>query len=137
MANDNTAFVFYESFLKNIQQVERFQGKAAAYDFIMDLIEYGLYGLVPEEDNITWLYGFESMRDSIDIAQNRRQKQIAQGKMGGRPRKMVDVEEIIRLRDQGLSMKAIADKLSISYKTVSRRLEEYGQNSNTSSVHQE
>lgn len=137
MANDNAAFVFYESFLKNIQQVERFQGKEAAYDYMMDLIEYGLYGLVPEENSITWLYGFEHMRDSIDIAQNRREKQIAQGKMGGRPRKVVDIEEILSLRNQGLSLRAIADKLSISYKTVSRRLEEYGQNPNTSSVHNE
>ena len=137
MANDNAAFVFYESFLKNIQQVERFQGKEAAYDYMMDLIEYGLYGLVPEENSITWLYGFEHMRGSIDIAQNRREKQIAQGKMGGRPRKVVDIEEILSLRNQGLSLRAIADKLSISYKTVSRRLEEYGQNPNTSSVHNE
>jgi len=135
MANDNTsAFVFYESFLKGIQRVEGFEGKEAAYDFLMDLIEYGLYGLVPDENNKTWLYGFEQMKASIDNAQTRREKQIAQGKMGGRPRKTVDIEEILALRDQGLSMRAIADRLVISPKTVSRRLEEYGQNPATSFV---
>lgn len=135
MANDNTsAFVFYESFLKGIQRVEGFEGKEAAYDFLMDLIEYGLYGLIPEEDNKTWLYGFEQMKASIDNAQSRREKQIAQGKMGGRPRKIIDIEEILLLRNQGLSLRAIADRLSISPKTVSRRLEEYGQNPDTNFV---
>lgn len=138
MANDNTsAFVFYESFLKGIQRVEGFEGKEAAYDFLMDLIEYGLYGLIPEEDNKTWLYGFEQMKASIDNAQNRREKQIAQGKMGGRPRKIIDIEEILLLRSQGLSLRAIADQLSISPKTVSRRLEEYGQNPDTNFVSKE
>lgn len=139
MANDNAAFVFYESFLKNIQQVERFQGKEAAYDYMMDLIEYGLYGLVPDENSITWLYGFEHMRDSIDIAQNRREKQIAQGKMGGRPRKMVDIKEILFLKQQGLSLRAISDKLHISEKTARRRIQEYEQfqNDNTDKTSQD
>ena len=128
MANDNTsAFVFYESFLKGIQRVESFEGKAAAYDYVMDLIEYGLYGLVPDDNNKTWLYGFEQMKASIDSAQVRREKQIAQGKMGGRPRKIVDIEEILVLKQQGLSLRAISDKLNISEKTVRRRIQEYEQ----------
>lgn len=136
MTNDS-AFVFYESFLKTVQNIERFKGKEAAYDFFVYIAEYGLYGLLPDENDRVWLYGFEQVKTAIDAAQDRRQKQIAQGKMGGRPRKVVDIEEILLLRDQGLSMRAIADKLSISYKTVARRLEEYGQNSNTTFVSNE
>ena len=129
MANENnSAFVFYESFLKGIYRVETFFGKEAAYDFASGLIEYGLYGLEPEESNPIWAYGFEQIKASIDSAQERRDKQIKQGKMGGRPRKTIDIEAIVALRKQGLSKKAIAEQLQISEKTVSRRLEEYGQN---------
>ena len=124
MTTNTSGFVFYESFLKNLQHVEKFQGKEAAYNFLIDLIEYGLYGLTPDEDSLTWLYGFEQIKTSIDAAQDRRDKQIAIGKTGGRPRKIVDIEEIVRLKDEGLSMRAISNQLNISEKTVRRRLQE-------------
>jgi DNA-directed RNA polymerase specialized sigma24 family protein len=123
--NNNSSFVFYESFLKSIQNVERFRSKEEAFDFAMSIIEYGCYGLPPEDTNPAWLYGFEQVRASIDAAQDRRQKQIAQGKMGGRPRKSANIDEILTMRAQGMSIRTIAEQLNISDKTVRRRLQEH------------
>ena len=128
--SNNSSFVFYESFLKSVQNVERFRGKEEAFDFAMSIIEYGCYGLPPEDTNPAWLYGFEQVRASIDAAQDRRQKQIAQGKMGGRPRKSANIDEILTMRANGLSIRAIAEQLNISDKTVRRRLQEHENDGN-------
>lgn len=128
--SNNSSFVFYESFLKSVQNVERFRGKEEAFDFAMSIIEYGCYGLPPEDTNPAWLYGFEQVRASIDAAQDRRQKQIAQGKMGGRPRKSANIDEILQMRANGLSIRAIAEQLNISDKTVRRRLQEHENDGN-------
>jgi hypothetical protein len=61
MATNDSAFVFYESFLKSIQNVERFRSKEEAFDFAMSIMEYGCYGLPPEDANSAWLYGFEQV----------------------------------------------------------------------------
>lgn len=125
MATNDSAFVFYESFLKSIQNVERFRGKEEAFDFAMSIMEYGCYALPPEDTDPAWLYGFEQVRAAIDAAQDRRQKQIAQGKMGGRPRKLANIDEILAMRASGLSIRTIAERLNISDKTVRRRLQEH------------
>lgn len=123
MTNDS-AFVFYESFLKTIQNVERFAGKEAAYDYLISIMEYGCYGLLPDETNPAWLYGFEQVRTAISHAQERRDKQVANGKKGGRPRTSVDVETILNMKNQGMTYKEIADMLNISESTVKRRISE-------------
>ena len=123
MTNDS-AFVFYESFLKTIQNVERFAGKEAAYDYLMSIMEYGCYGLLPDESNPAWLYGFEQVRTAISHAQERRDKQIANGKKGGRPRTSVNAETILNMKNQGMTYKEIAGMLNISESTVKRRISE-------------
>lgn len=137
MATNDSAFVFYESFLKSIQNVERFRGKEEAFDFAMSIMEYGCYGLPPDDTNSAWLYGFEQVRASIDAAQDRRQRQIAQGKTGGRPRKSANIDEILQMRASGLSVRAIAERLNISDKTVRRRLQEHESNCETDNSNQD
>jgi len=46
----------------------------------------------------------------------------APGTTGGRPRIQVNDAEIKRLRDEGLTLTAIAEELDMSYETVRRRL---------------
>jgi DNA invertase Pin-like site-specific DNA recombinase len=45
-----------------------------------------------------------------------------QGKRLGRPSHSIDVQEALRLRQQGLSLRAIATRLGVSHSTVSRHL---------------
>ena len=44
------------------------------------------------------------------------------GKQLGRPRRIVDPDEIVRLKNEGASLREIAKKLSIGYGTVRHRL---------------
>ncbi len=47
-----------------------------------------------------------------------------EGKHVGRPRKRIDVERVRRLREKGLSYRAIARLLGVSYDTLLRRIRE-------------
>jgi DNA invertase Pin-like site-specific DNA recombinase len=60
-------------------------------------------------------------RDLIDSAKKRREASIGNGKQGGRPKKY-SVDDMIALRDKGLSLQEIADNLGCSVKTVQRAL---------------
>jgi DNA invertase Pin-like site-specific DNA recombinase len=46
----------------------------------------------------------------------------ASGKQLGRPRRIVDQDEIVRLKEEGASLRQIAKKLRIGYGTVRLRL---------------
>ena len=47
-----------------------------------------------------------------------------EGKHVGRPRKRIDMERVRRLREKGLSYRAIARLLGVSYNTLLRRIRE-------------
>ena len=51
-------------------------------------------------------------------------KAKAAGKHCGRPRKQVDISEAQRLLGEGVSMRAVAKKLSLSRRLLQRRLAE-------------
>jgi len=131
MANDST-FVFYESFLKTIQNVERFKGKEVAYDFFLAIAEYGCYGLIPDANNPAWLYGFEQIKTNLDYATSRYNKAVENGKKGGRTKKAIDIEEILWMSENNYTQQQIADELGVSLNTIKRRLRDYreGQNNN-------
>jgi DNA invertase Pin-like site-specific DNA recombinase len=46
----------------------------------------------------------------------------ASGKQLGRPRRIVDRDEIVRLKEEGASLREIAKKLQLGYGTVRLRL---------------
>lgn len=53
------SFVMYESVFKQVQILEKKLGKETAYDFMKAVTEFGLYGILPDEESDVWLYGFE------------------------------------------------------------------------------
>jgi DNA invertase Pin-like site-specific DNA recombinase len=48
----------------------------------------------------------------------------AAGKQLGRPKRIVDKERILKMRDEGASLREIAAKLGVGYGTVRKRLEQ-------------
>jgi putative DNA-invertase from lambdoid prophage Rac len=46
----------------------------------------------------------------------------AQGKQLGRPRRVVDRERVMRMKQEGMSLRDIADQLGVGYGTVRMRL---------------
>ena len=123
--NNNGKFVFYESVLKTAQHIESAYGTEAAYHYLIAIIEYGCYGLIPAENDPVWAQGFESVSASISAAADRYAKAQKDGARGGRARKQVGIEEILELQNQHLTQDEIAAQLNISRSTVARRLREY------------
>lgn len=83
------SFVFYESFFKGISAIA---DHAVAYDVYRGLIEYGLYGTLPEDISdiaqaLVIAFGYQ-----IDIAKEKHAVKVENGKKGGRPKKAKKTE---------------------------------------------
>lgn len=124
--NDGS-FVLYESVYKQSERLEKKLGAEAAYRFIKAVMEFGLYGVIPEEEDNVWLYGLEQTITSIDKAKDRYTAAVANGKKGGRP-KTIDDSKIKELIDQGKTNKEIADMLGCSISSVEKKGAQYRKN---------
>ena len=127
---NNESFVFYESVYKQSQILEKRLGAETALAFMNAVVEFGLYGVVPEEDDPLWLYGLEQTFTSIGAAKDRRQQQIENGKKGGRP-KTIDEQQIIELFKQGMTNAEIAAAVNCSLSSVEKKLSAYRKNVKT------
>lgn len=123
--DNNGKFVFYESVLKSAQNIEKFYGTETAYHFLIAVIEFGCYGLLPAENDPVWAQGFDAVAASIDAAASRYAKAQRDGARGGRARKQVSIEDILELQAQHLTQKEIAAQLNVAPRTIQRRLQEY------------
>ena len=113
------SFVMYESVYKQLQILEKRLGAETAMRFLNAVMEFGLYGVLPEEESDVWLYGFEQTITSIHCAKNRHTAAIENGKKGGR-KKTIDDTKVIELKQQGLTNKKIAEELSCSESSVEK-----------------
>ena len=116
---NNDSFVFYASFYKQIEILEKRLGKETAYDFLKAVIEFGLFGALPEEDSEVMLYGFEQTIASIGAAKKRWEAAKENGKKGGRP-KMIDDKKVLELRAAGMTLQSIADQVGCSVSSVEK-----------------
>lgn len=114
-------FVFYGSWKEHLDGLKELCGKDIAKEVAWQIINYGTYKDFDTEDQniINMVNGM--CRDLIISAKKRREASITNGKQGGRPKKY-SVEDMLVLRDQGLSPQEIADDLGCSIKTVQRAL---------------
>lgn len=113
------SFVFYESVAKQGDRLANKLGKEVAYDFYKAVIDFGLYGVLPDEDSDVWLYGFEQTITSIDAAKNRYAAAIENGKKGGRP-KTVDADKVLELKQEGMTNKQVAERLGCSVSSIEK-----------------
>lgn len=124
------SFVLYESAFKQMEILEKRLGKETAYNFIKAIAEFGLYGVVPEEENEVWLYGFEQTITSIHKAKDRYTAAIENGKKGGR-KATIDRNKVIELKEQGLTNKQIADNLNCSVSSIEKIVAKTGKTGKT------
>lgn len=118
------SFVMYESVFKQFDRLNKRLGNEVSNNFIKAIMEYGLYGVVPDEEDEIWLYGLEQAITSIDAAKARRAKNIEDGNKGGRPRKDLDMDEIDEQIKNRLPLKLIAGYHKVSVDTIQRRKKE-------------
>ena len=116
---NSESFVMYESVYKQIQILEKRLGAETAMKFLNAVMEFGLYGVIPEEESEVWLYGFEQTITSIGRAKSRYAAAVENGKKGGR-KKTIDDIKVIELKEQGLTNKQIAEKLGCSESSVEK-----------------
>lgn len=114
-------FVFYGSWKEHLNGLRELCGDDVAKEVSWQIINYGTAKEFDTDDQkiINMVNGM--CRDLIDSAKKRREASVGNGKQGGRPKKY-NVDDMITLRDQGLSIQDIADNLGCSVKTVQRAL---------------
>lgn len=123
------SFVFYESVAKQGDRLANKLGKEVAYDFYKAVIDFGLYGVLPDEDSDVWLYGFEQTITSIGAAKDRYAAAIENGKKGGRPKK-IDDDRVLELKKQGMTNKQVAEALGCSVSSIEKINAETRKNQN-------
>lgn len=114
---NSCSFVFYESVWKQYQILDARRPEAAKA-FIRAVIEYGLYDIIPPEDDEVWMYGLEQTITSIDAAKGRREKNQEDGSKGGRPTVRFERELIEQKKQELKTWKAVAEFLGIDEKTL-------------------
>ena len=114
-------FIFYGSWKEHLNGLKQLCGEDVAKEVAWQIINYGTYKDFDTEDQkiIDIVNGM--CRDLIDSAKKRREASVGNGKQGGRPKKY-SVDDMLALRDKGLSLQDIADNLGCSVKTVQRAL---------------
>lgn len=114
------SFVLYESVYKHIQTLSNRVSETIALHYINCIMEFGLYGVIPPEDDDVWTYGFEQAITSIYAAKERYNKSKENGKKGGAPERF-PAEQVAELKEQGLTNQEVAKTLGCSTKTVERK----------------
>ena len=112
------SFVFYESVAKQGDRLANKLGKEVAYDFYKAVIDFGLYGVLPDEDSEVWLYGFEQTITSIDAAKDRYAAAIENGKKGGRPKVNLNEQEVLAKKKELGTWKETAQYFGVTEQSL-------------------
>lgn len=113
--NYKQSFVLYESVYAQFERLVKAEKAEGANRYIDAVMQYGLYGVVPEESDDVWLYGLDNVMASIDSAKSNYRKKIE-----------VPEGELLQYLRQGLTREKIAEKFNCSVDTIRRRVKEYG-----------
>ena len=116
--------VFYESWLETVDAFEKMFGTDFAKETIYALVYLSIRGEVKTENDLIlgWIKG--SCLPNIKAARDRYQKAVEAGKKGGRPKEL-DYEEIYRLKENGVSVKDIAEEMDLTEESVRCALKRY------------
>ena len=114
-------FIFYGSWKEHLNGLKQLCGEDVAKEVAWQIINYGTTKSFDTDDKKIVDIVNGMCRDLIDSAKKRREASIGNGKQGGRPPKY-NVDDMLTLRNQGLSHQDIADNLGCSVKTVQRAL---------------
>lgn len=116
-------FVFYGSWKEHLDGLRALCGDDVAKEVVWQIVNYGTSRTFDTDDEkiINMVNGM--CRDLISSAKKRRLASIENGKQGGRPKKY-SREDMIALRDNGLSDQEIADNLGCDVRTVRKSLKD-------------
>lgn len=122
---NNEGFVLYESAYKQIMQVANRVGPEAAMQLVHDIAQFGLYGLWPEEESMSFLYGFEQIATSISSAKDRHNKAKVDGAKGGRPKVDLDKTAVYSAYNELHNWTKVAARFNVSDRTLRDKRKEW------------
>lgn len=116
--------VFYESWLETVDAFEKMMGIDFAKEAIYALVYLSIRGEVKTENDLIlgWIKG--SCLPNVQSAQEKYRRAVEAGKKGGRPKEL-DYEEIYRLKENGVSVKDIAEEMDLTEESVRCALKRY------------
>lgn len=113
--NYKQSFVLYESVYAQFERLLKAKQVEGASRYIDAVMQYGLYGVVPDEEDEVWLYGLDNVMASIDSAKSNYRKKIN-----------IPKDELARYLMEGMTQPKIAEIFNCSVDTIQRRIKEYG-----------
>lgn len=121
--NGYDSFIFYRGWAETAKGFAEDFGNDFAKEMIWALVCYICFGEVVTEKKsiIKWIEG-DCLR-VIEAAKKRHDASIEAGKFGGRPSK-INKDDVLALKQNGKTIKEIADTLGCSRDTVERALNE-------------
>lgn len=116
--------VFYESWLETVDAFEKMMGIDFAKEAIYALVYLSIRGEVKTENDLIlgWIKG--SCLPNVQSAQEKYRRAVEAGKKGGRPKEL-DYDEIYRLKENGVSVKDIAEEMDLTEESVRCALKRY------------
>lgn len=122
---NNESFVFYESFYKQLMQIANKVGPEAAIQLLDDIAQFGLYGAWPDEDSMSFLYGFEGIATAISSAKDRHNKAKVDGAKGGRPKVELDKAAVYAAYEELHNWTKVAARFNISDRALRDKRKEW------------
>ena len=122
--NGYDSFIFYRGWAETAKGFAEDFGEDFAKEMIWALVCYVCFGEIVTEKKsiIKWIEG-DCLR-VIEAAKKRHDASIEAGKLGGRPSK-INKDDVLALKQDGKTVKEIAEILGCSRDTVERALNEY------------
>ena len=114
-------FLFLASWHDLIEGYEAAGKPEVASELAKQIIYYGVTGEMTTDDPVIVGTVMGMCAALIDKSKKRYNTCVTNGRQGGRPKKY-SVDDMLDLRDKGLSLQDIADNLGCSVKTVQRTL---------------
>lgn len=115
------SMVIYESAYKAIGYLPDEESQLEA---LKGLLEYGFYDTIPESDNPLIKMIFVQAIPSMRSAKERYELSVENGRKGGRPA-AVPTEDIVKMKQDGMTNKQIAEQLGCSEKNIEKRISTY------------
>ena len=105
---------FYDTWYQQIQRIEEMRGASEACNYIEAILDYAFYDILPPSESSVYLYGFDTIKQQIDIANGQA--------ISGRPKKSISYSDIMYYKQAGKTVKEIAQIFNVSEGTIYRRL---------------
>lgn len=108
------SLIFHYSWYQQINRIEEARGVTEACDYIKAILDYAFYDVLPIPESSVYLYGFDTIKQQIDIANGKA--------ISGRPKKNISYSDIMYYKQAGKTVKEIAQIFNVSEGTIYRRL---------------